>query len=212
VPGGEDDAPPTDLDRSLASCTAHRQRILEMLQQDPGNPALVEVRDQLSAAIAQLQGTQSMVQRAGAGACAGLGSAPRVAPGGAVGPNFAPWLTSVATAGHPGGMRKSHSSRKNKQQRCSVCGGVGHKSRTCQVVGGDPRAQSGEAPSYAGAEFSGNGAAPSGIHPAGGSAAGAEFGSSPSDAAPLGIFTTGGSGPAPISLLPHTRVGNDDLR
>ena len=25
-----------------------------------------------------------------------------------------------------------HSSRKNKPQRCSVCGGIGHKSRTCQ--------------------------------------------------------------------------------
>jgi len=29
---------------------------------------------------------------------------------------------------------KGHSSRKNKPQRCSVCGGIGHKSRTCSMA------------------------------------------------------------------------------
>lgn len=36
-----------------------------------------------------------------------------------------------------GGKRSSGSSatsRKNKLQRCSVCGGLGHKSRTCDVA------------------------------------------------------------------------------
>ena len=31
-----------------------------------------------------------------------------------------------------GPASQMHSSRKNKPQRCSVCGGIGHKSRTCQ--------------------------------------------------------------------------------
>ena len=33
-----------------------------------------------------------------------------------------------------GAPEKGPSCRKNKAQRCSVCGGIGHKSRTCSVV------------------------------------------------------------------------------
>merc|ERR1719197_1691000 len=36
--------------------------------------------------------------------------------------------------GPDGRPAKGHSSRKNKPQRCSVCGGIGHKSRTCSMA------------------------------------------------------------------------------
>lgn len=35
-----------------------------------------------------------------------------------------------------GSMSSSAVSRKNKLQRCGVCGGLGHKSRTCEIGGG----------------------------------------------------------------------------
>ena len=61
-----------NLESSLQSCTAHRERILQMLVDEPENANLIELRDQLTNAINQLQGTRDMVQRA-------QGSAP---PGG----------------------------------------------------------------------------------------------------------------------------------
>ena len=108
-----------NLESSLQSCTAHRERILQMLVDEPENANLIELRDQLTNAINQLQGTRDMVQRA-------QGSAP---PGGLAN------LSSAAAAVQPlGPGQKAHSSRKNKPQRCSVCGGLGHKSRTCNMA------------------------------------------------------------------------------
>jgi len=106
-----------NLEASLQSCTAHRDRILQMLQEEPENRNLIELRDQLTNAINQLQGTKNMVQRARSGRP--QGQAMGVAqPMGADGSRPA----------------KGHSSRKNKPQRCSVCGGIGHKSRTCSMA------------------------------------------------------------------------------
>ena len=118
--GGEgDESTAMNLESSLQSCTAHRERILQMLVDEPENANLIELRDQLTNAINQLQGTRDMVQRA-------QGSAP---PGGLANPS------SAAAAVQPlGPGQKAHSSRKNKPQRCSVCGGLGHKSRTCNMA------------------------------------------------------------------------------
>ena len=63
------------------------------------------------------QGTKNMVQRARTG---GRGI------GGVAG--------AAAMAGGDRPTVKGHSSRKNKPQRCSVCGGIGHKSRTCSMA------------------------------------------------------------------------------
>lgn len=79
------------------------------------NRNLIELRDQLTNAINQLQGTKNMVQRARTG-----GRLP--SSGGA---------PAMGADGRPA---KGHSSRKNKPQRCSVCGGIGHKSRTCSMA------------------------------------------------------------------------------
>ena len=54
----------TNLESSLHSCTAHRGRIVQMLQDDPENANLIELRDQLTSAISQLQLTKTMAQRA----------------------------------------------------------------------------------------------------------------------------------------------------
>ena len=54
----------TNLESSLHSCTAHRGRIVQMLQDDPENATLIELRDQLTSAISQLQLTKTMAQRA----------------------------------------------------------------------------------------------------------------------------------------------------
>mmetsp|Transcript_13860 Transcript_13860/g.42200 ORF Transcript_13860/g.42200 Transcript_13860/m.42200 type:complete len:121 (-) Transcript_13860:841-1203(-) len=75
----------------------HPRHLAQMLQADPSNRSLCELRDQLASAIIQLRDTYSMVKEASS----------------------------------QGGIRKMHSSRKNKPQRCSACGGIGHKSRTC---------------------------------------------------------------------------------
>lgn len=106
-----------NLEDSLQSCTNHRDRILLMLQDEPDNRNLMELRDQLTNAINQLHGTKSMVQRARTGRPPGsaMGAAQPIAADGSRAP-------------------KGHSSRKNKPQRCSVCGGVGHKSRTCSMA------------------------------------------------------------------------------
>ena len=67
IPAGAPGAPPPDedsaanLEASLQSCTAHRDRILQMLQEEPENRNLIELRDQLTNAINQLQGTKNMV-------------------------------------------------------------------------------------------------------------------------------------------------------
>jgi len=106
-----DDDSAANLEASLQSCTAHRYRILAMLNEEPENRNLIELRDQLTNAINQLQGTKNMVQLARNGR-----------PGGAMQP-----LDGSRPA-------KGHSSRKNKPQRCSVCGGIGHKSRTCSMA------------------------------------------------------------------------------
>mmetsp|Transcript_30869 Transcript_30869/g.51079 ORF Transcript_30869/g.51079 Transcript_30869/m.51079 type:complete len:442 (-) Transcript_30869:285-1610(-) len=121
TPPSVEDESTSNLESSLQSCTAHRERILQMLLDDPENSNLMELRDQLTNAINQLQGTKSMVQRAQNNRGGGLpGLASAAAAAGAVGPD--------------GARVKTHSSRKNKPQRCSVCGGIGHKSRTCSMA------------------------------------------------------------------------------
>lgn len=84
-----------------------------MLMEEPNNQNLLDLRDQLTNAINQLQGTKDMVQKAQA--------------------NRRPGAPGLATS-PMGGVDKGHSSRKNKPQRCSVCGGLGHKSRTCTMA------------------------------------------------------------------------------
>jgi hypothetical protein len=79
------------------------------------NRNLIELRDQLTNAINQLQGTKNMVQRARTG-----GRMQNAA--------------GAPVVGADGRPAKGHSSRKNKPQRCSVCGGIGHKSRTCSMA------------------------------------------------------------------------------
>ena len=111
-----DDDSAANLEASLQSCTAHRDRILAMLAEEPDNRNLIELRDQLTNAINQLQGTKNMVQLAKTGRPAGVPLA---------GQPMAPDGSRPA---------KGHSSRKNKPQRCSVCGGIGHKSRTCSMA------------------------------------------------------------------------------
>jgi len=113
VGGADDDSTAVNLESSLQSCTAHRERIVQMLMEEPNNQNLLDLRDQLTNAINQLQGTKDMVQKAQANR----------RPGG-------PGLGTSAM----GGVDKGHSSRKNKPQRCSVCGGLGHKSRTCTMA------------------------------------------------------------------------------
>lgn len=108
-----DDDSAANLEASLQSCMAHRDRILAMLNEEPDNRNLIELRDQLTNAINQLQGTKNMVQLARTGR-QGVAGQPIAADG-----------TRPA---------KGHSSRKNKPQRCSVCGGIGHKSRTCSMA------------------------------------------------------------------------------
>ncbi|KAL3915522.1 MAG: hypothetical protein SGPRY_007189 [Prymnesium sp.] len=115
-----DDESAMNLEQSLQSCNAHRERILQMLAEDPDNQNLLELREQLSNAINQLQGTKTMVQRAQVGRDPGLSGLPH---------------TGVMQGMGVDGLRKkSHSSRKNKPQRCSICGGIGHKSRTCTMA------------------------------------------------------------------------------
>lgn len=113
----EDDSA-VNLDSSLQSCKAHRERILKMLEDEPGNTNLIDLRDQLTNAINQLQGTKNMVQRA---------QSSRQPDDMGMGPG-------QMQLGSDGMRLKGHSSRKNKPQRCSVCGGIGHKSRTCSMV------------------------------------------------------------------------------
>ena len=62
VPGADDDSTATNLESSLQSCTAHRDRIEQMLQDEPTNQSLLDLREQLTNAITQLQGTKDMVQ------------------------------------------------------------------------------------------------------------------------------------------------------
>lgn len=113
----EDDSA-VSLDSSLQSCKAHRERILKMLGAEPGNINLIDLRDQLTNAINQLQGTKNMVQRAQSSRQ----------------PDDVRVDSGQMQLGSDGMRLKSHSSRKNKPQRCSVCGGIGHKSRTCSMV------------------------------------------------------------------------------
>ena len=44
------------------------------------------------------------------------------------------FVAGIGAAFAMGAPEKGPSCRKNKAQRCSVCGGIGHKSRTCSVV------------------------------------------------------------------------------
>ena len=60
----------------------------------------------------------------GAAAAAGM-------PGAAAAPLRPP--ASRNPARQPAPRAQGHSLRKNKPQRCSVCGGIGHKSRTCSM-------------------------------------------------------------------------------
>ena len=88
-----------------------------MLAEEPDNQNLMDLRDQLTNAINQLQGTKNMVQRAQSSRQPGM--LPHGMPG--MGPDMAR-------------NKQAHSSRKNKPQRCSICGGIGHKSRTCTMA------------------------------------------------------------------------------
>ena len=115
-----DDESAINLESSLQSCTAHRERILQMLTEEPDNQNLMDLRDQLTNAINQLQGTKSMVQRAQCSRQVGIASVPHG--------------TILPGMGMDGTQSKAHSSRKNKPQRCSICGGIGHKSRTCTMA------------------------------------------------------------------------------
>ena len=72
------------------------------------------MREQLNNAITQLQGTKEMVARTQA--------------------SRRPGMPGIGAAFAMGAPEKGPSCRKNKAQRCSVCGGIGHKSRTCSVV------------------------------------------------------------------------------
>lgn len=121
-PPAQPEPSPTEVEASLLSCNSHRERILQMLVADPTNRSLLDLLDQLSTAIAQLQNTRSMML-AGVPAACGLRAV--CCSAGARG---------MAAAGQGGGVRKLYSSRKNKPQRCSICGGVGHKSRTCSML------------------------------------------------------------------------------
>ena len=92
----------------------------QMLVEEPDNQNLVDLRDQLTNAINQLQGTKNMVQRAQSNRQPGLGGMPNA---------------EVPVGMGADALRhKAHSSRKNKPQRCSICGGIGHKSRTCTMA------------------------------------------------------------------------------
>ena len=51
------------LESSLRTCTAQRDSIEQMLRDEPGNRELPALRDQLSIAVAQLQGTKEQMQR-----------------------------------------------------------------------------------------------------------------------------------------------------
>ena len=53
--GAADEDSAANLEASLQSCTAHRDRILQMLLEEPNNTNLIELRDQLTNAINQLQ-------------------------------------------------------------------------------------------------------------------------------------------------------------
>jgi len=125
------DSTATELESSLMTCAHHREQIEQMLAADPHNTVLLGVRDQLTTGMRQLADTQEMVLRARTtkrgrepeGGLSGLASAAGLVENDRV----------VYT-----GVPKMPSSRKNKPQRCSVCGGIGHKSRTCQRATGLP--------------------------------------------------------------------------
>ena len=110
----DDEATAQNLESSLQSCTAHRERIEQMLADEPNNKNLLDLREQLTNAITQLQGTKEMVARTQA--------------------SRRPGMPGIGAAFAMGAPEKGPSCRKNKAQRCSVCGGIGHKSRTCSVV------------------------------------------------------------------------------
>ena len=110
----DDEATAQNLESSLQSCTAHRERIEQMLADEPQNKNLLDLREQLNNAITQLQGTKEMVARTQA--------------------SRRPGMPGIGAAFAMGAPEKGPSCRKNKAQRCSVCGGIGHKSRTCSVV------------------------------------------------------------------------------
>lgn len=114
-PTVDEEATAKNLEASLSSCTAHRERIEQMLADEPNNKNLLDLRDQLTNAIQQLQGTKEMVDRTKAS-------------------RGRPMLNNMGGAFAAGTVEKGPSCRKNKAQRCSVCGGIGHKSRTCSVV------------------------------------------------------------------------------
>ena len=62
VPAADEDSA-ANLEASRQSCTTHRDRILQMLVEEPNNQNLIELRDQLTDAINQLQGAKNMIQR-----------------------------------------------------------------------------------------------------------------------------------------------------
>jgi hypothetical protein len=51
----------SSLETSLQTCTAHYDRILQMLVKEPSNEHLIELRDQLTNAINKLQDTKALV-------------------------------------------------------------------------------------------------------------------------------------------------------
>ena len=50
LPGADDDSTATNLESSLQSCTAHRERIEQMLREEPTNQNLLDLREQLTEA------------------------------------------------------------------------------------------------------------------------------------------------------------------
>lgn len=78
----------------------------QLLAQDPTNPRLRELADQLTSAISQLVKTKEAIENE-------------------------PDVDADSGSTGPKPSSRPHSVRKNKPQRCSNCGSLGHKVRTC---------------------------------------------------------------------------------
>ena len=71
--GAADEDSAANLEASLQSCTAHRDRIVQMLLEEPNNTNLIDLRNQLTNAINQLQVSAFCLERSSAhSACTSL--------------------------------------------------------------------------------------------------------------------------------------------
>ena len=127
---------------NTAAPVSNRGPRAQMLADEPNNKNLLDLREQLTNAITQLQ-VRAAVAVALSPHPTSRGYTPPPPPPPSQGTkemvartqaSRRPGMPGIGAAFAMGAPEKGPSCRKNKAQRCSVCGGIGHKSRTCSVV------------------------------------------------------------------------------